>query len=99
MNDRMKEQWINDTCMMFQNTFKDINMTTVRNILTLALMDCEITKYTKAVTVYAGEPNEQIIKAFVVAKKVAGASDRTSRPNCVIAWMPLPKPFKVYKMR
>lgn len=22
-----------------------------------------------------------------------------SRPNCVIAWMPLPKPFKVYKMR
>ena len=55
----MNEQWINDTCMMFQNTFKGINMTTVRNILTLALMDCEITKYTKAVTVYAGEPNEQ----------------------------------------
>ena len=75
----MNEQWINDTCMMFQNTFKDINMTTVRNILTLALMDCEITKYTKAVTVYAGEPNEQIIKAFVVAKKVAGASDKTCK--------------------
>ena len=35
----MNEQWINDTCMMFQNTFKDINMTTVRNILTLALMN------------------------------------------------------------
>ena len=75
----MNEQWINDTCMMFQNTFKDINMTTVRNILTLALMDCEITKYTKAVTVYAGEPNEQIIKAFVVAKRVAGASDKTCK--------------------
>ena len=75
----MNEQWINDTCMMFQNTFKDINMTTVRNILTLALMDCEITKYTKAVTVYAGEPNEQIIKSFVVAKRVAGASDKTCK--------------------
>ena len=23
----MNEQWINDTCMMFQNIFKDINMT------------------------------------------------------------------------
>ena len=72
----MNEQWINDTCMLFQNTFKDIDTGTVRNILTLALMDCEITKYTKAVTVYKGEPNEQIIKAFVVAKRVAGASDR-----------------------
>ena len=73
------EQWINDTCMMFQKTFRDIDTGTVRNILTLALMDCEITKYTKAVTIYAGEPNEQIIKAFVVAKKVAGASDRTAK--------------------
>lgn len=75
----MNEQWINDTCMMFQNTFKDINMTTVRNILTLALMDCEITKYTKAVTVYAGKPNEQIVKSFIVAKRVGGASDKTCK--------------------
>lgn len=79
MNDHMKEQWINDTCMMFQKTFNDINMTTVRNILTLALMDCEITKYTKAVTIYAGTPNEQIIKAFIVAKRVAGTSDKTCK--------------------
>lgn len=71
-------QWINDTCMMFKNTLKDIDTGTVRNILTLALMDCEIIKYTKAVTVYKGEPNKQIIKAFIVAKKVAGASDRTA---------------------
>ena len=58
----MNEQWINDTCMMFQNTFKDINMTTVRNILTLALMDCEITKYTKAVTVYAVAIRKLIVR-------------------------------------
>jgi hypothetical protein len=57
----MNEQWINDTCMMFQNTFKDINMTTVRNILTLALMDCEITKYTKAVTVYKRQSIARIV--------------------------------------
>jgi site-specific recombinase XerD len=31
------------------------------------------------VTVYAGEPNEQIIKSFVVAKRVAGASDKTCK--------------------
>lgn len=77
MNDH-NSQWINDTCMMFKNTLKDIDTGTVRNILTLALMDCEIIKYTKAVTVYKGEPNKQIIKAFIVAKKVAGASDRTA---------------------
>lgn len=77
MNDHYS-QWINDTCMMFKNTLKDIDTGTVRNILTLALMDCEIIKYTKAVTVYKGEPNKQIIKAFIVAKKVAGASDRTA---------------------
>ena len=77
MNDH-NSQWINDTCMMFQNSIKDIDTGTVRNILTLALMDCEIIKHTKAVTVYKGEPNKQIIKAFIVAKKVAGASDRTA---------------------
>lgn len=77
MNDH-NSQWINDTCMMFKNTLKDIDTGTVRNILTIALMDCEIIKYTKAVTVYKGEPNKQIIKAFIVAKKVAGASDRTA---------------------
>ena len=77
MNDH-NSQWINDTCMMFKNTLKDIDTGTVRNILTLALMDCEIIKYTKAVTVYKGEPNKQIIKAFIVAKKVAVASDRTA---------------------
>lgn len=76
---RMNEQWINDTCMIFQNTFKDIDIATVRNILTLALMDCEVTKYTKAVTVYAGTPNEQIVKSFIVAKRVGGASDKTCK--------------------
>lgn len=40
MNDH-NSQWINDTCMMFKNTLKDIDTGTVRNILTLALMDCE----------------------------------------------------------
>ena len=33
----MNEQWINDTCMMFDRAFNDIDMNTVRNILTLAL--------------------------------------------------------------
>lgn len=73
----MKEQLINDICMMFDRSFKDIDLNTVRNILTVALNDCEVTRYTKALKVYEGDSNENIIKAFLVSKKVAGASDRT----------------------
>jgi site-specific recombinase XerD len=63
--------------MMFGRAFADIDLNTVRNILTLSLADCEITKQSKAVTVYEGEPNENTLKAFLVAKKVNGASDKT----------------------
>ena len=73
----MKQQLINNACMMFASAFKDINLETVRNILTVALEDYEVVKYTKAVTVYEGEPNEKVLKAFIVAKKVNGASDKT----------------------
>lgn len=73
----MKEQFINDTCMMFANAMPGIELDTVRNILELALSECEITRYSKAVTVYQGEPNEKILHAFLVAKRVAGSSDKT----------------------
>lgn len=73
----MKEQFINDTCMLFNRTFTDIDMNTVRNILTIALQDCEITKYSKAVTIYTGAPNEKVINAFQVTKLVAGSSNNT----------------------
>ncbi len=73
----MKEQLINDVCMMFSRAVEGIDLNTVRNILTLALSDCEVTKYTKALTIYEGDSNEKIIKAFLVAKRVNGASDKT----------------------
>jgi len=73
----MKQQLINNACMMFASAFKDINLETVRNILTVALEDCEVVKYTKAVTVYEGEQNDKLLKAFLVAKKVAGLSDKS----------------------
>lgn len=75
----MNEQWINDTCMMFDKAFNDIDMNTVRNILTLALADCEITKYSKAVTIYHGESNETVLKSFLVSKKVEGKSTSTAK--------------------
>lgn len=74
----MNEQWINDTCLLFIRTFNDIDIGTVRNILTLALADCEITKYTKAVKIYKGEPNKLILQNFLVSKRVAGASVKTA---------------------
>ena len=73
----MKEQWINNTCLIFARAFKDIDLNTVRNVLTLALADCEITKYSKAITIYKGEPNKTILQSFLVAKKVEGSSWRT----------------------
>lgn len=73
----MKEQIINDMCMMFGRAFTDIDLNTVRNIITLSLADYEITKQSKAVTVYEGDSNENMMKAFLVAKKVNGASDKT----------------------
>ena len=45
----MKEQWINNTCLIFAKVFEDIDLNTVRNVLTLALADCEITKYSQFV--------------------------------------------------
>lgn len=73
----MKEQWINDTCMMFARSFDNIDVSTVRNILTVALCDCDITKYSKAVALTDGDTNEKYIQLFIVSKKVGGASDRT----------------------
>jgi hypothetical protein len=35
----MKEQFINDTCMLFDRTFTGIDMDIVRNILTVALQN------------------------------------------------------------
>lgn len=74
----MKEQWINNTCLIFARAFKDIDLNTVRNVLTLALADCEITKYSKEITIYKGDPNEMILKSFLVAKKVEGSSINTA---------------------
>lgn len=75
----MKQQLINDMCFMFSKAFTDIDMNTVRNILTLSLADCEVSKYSKAVTVYTGDSNEKVLHAFLVAKKVNGASDSTCK--------------------
>lgn len=74
----MKEQWINNTCLIFAKVFEDIDLNTVRNVLTLALADCEITKYSKEITIYKGDPNEMILKSFLVAKKVEGSSINTA---------------------
>lgn len=75
----MKEQLINDVCMMFSRAMPDVDLSTVRNIMELALSECEVTRYTKEVTVYQGDSNDRILKAFLVAKRVAGASNKTIR--------------------
>ena len=73
----MKEKIINDVCLMIGKAYADIDLSTVRNILTLALKDCEITKRSTDVTVYEGNEDEELLQAFLVAKRVAGSSNKT----------------------
>ena len=73
----MREQLINDMCFMFTKFFPDIDTTTARNVITVSLEPYDITKRTTAVSVYEGDPIENVLKAFIVSKKVNGASDRT----------------------
>lgn len=72
-----KDKAIDNACMMLGKAYADIDLTTVRNILTLALRDYDVRKQTQAVTIYEGNEDEEIIKAFLVAKRVAGSSDKT----------------------
>lgn len=73
----MKEQFINDTCMMFATAFPNIDLERVRSIIALSLDKYEIRKNCKEVTVYEGDTNEKLLRNFLVAKRVNGASDRT----------------------
>lgn len=80
----MKEQFINETVLTFARVFPEINTETVRSVLSVALEHYTVTKTTTEVTTYNGDPNERIIKAFLVSKKVNGASDRTLKQYAFI---------------
>lgn len=73
----MKEQLINEACLVFARVLPEVNTNTVRSVLAVALEHYNVTKATTELTVYDGEPNEKILKAFLVSKKVNGASDKT----------------------
>lgn len=73
----MKEQLINDTCMLFATAFPDIDLERVRSIITLSMDGYDVKRTCKDVTTYEGDTNERVIKNFLVAKRVNGASDLT----------------------
>ena len=73
----MKEQFINDTCSLFSKHFAHSDMDTVRNILAMSLDGYRLEKENTDLVVYEGDQNEQMLKAFLVAKKVNGLADRT----------------------
>lgn len=74
-----KEQLINDACMLFMKFFPNIDNNTVRNILCMALNNYALQKTTGDLVVYEGEKNEQLIKRFLVTKRVNGLTERTLR--------------------
>lgn len=74
-----KEQLINNTCMLFMRFFPDIDNSTVRNILYMALTDYAVQKVTGELVLYEGDKNEQLIRRFLVTKRVNGLTERTLR--------------------
>lgn len=73
----MKEQLTYEMCLMFARVLPDVNTNTIRSVITVALEHYTVTKSTTEITTYNGDPNEKLLKAFLVAKKVNGASDKT----------------------
>lgn len=73
----MKEELINDICITLGKACPDLNLGTARNVLELTLDGYDIRKIQTELVVYDGDPTDKIIKSFLVAKKVNGASDKT----------------------
>lgn len=73
----MKEQLINEICLTFGRVLPDVNPNTIRSVLTVALEHYTVTKNTTELTVYELDPNEKLLMAFLVSKKVNGATDKT----------------------
>lgn len=73
----MKEQFINETSLLFAKVLPDVNADTIRSVLAVALEQYAVTKVSKDITVYELDQNEKLLRAFVVSKKVNGASDKT----------------------
>lgn len=77
VNIDMREQFINDTCILFQRLGEGVDLQKVRSILVMATNNYQMQKTTTEVAVYTGNENEKVLKAFLVAKKVNGCTFRT----------------------
>lgn len=77
VNVDMREQFINDTCVLFQRLDEGADLQKVRSILVMATNNYQMQKTTTEVAVYTGNENEKVLKAFLVAKKVNGCTFRT----------------------
>ena len=73
----LKERFLDEACMIFMKNMEDIDINRVKAVLTMALDGYTLQKDTKEVTVYEGDINERLFKAFLVSKKVSGLSDKT----------------------
>ena len=73
----LKERFLDEACMIFMKNMEDIDINRVKAVLTMALDGYTLQKDTTDVTVYEGDSNERLFKAFLVSKKVSGLSDKT----------------------
>lgn len=72
-----KETLVNEACNMLMKIISDTDPKTVRNILYLALEGYQFQKTTTEVTIYEGNQNEKLIRAFLVSKRVNGCTENT----------------------
>lgn len=59
--------------------FSDEQLDIIRNVLFMILPDYDINRTSHELTVYEGDINAQILKKFLVCKKINGCTDRTLR--------------------
>lgn len=70
-------EFIADVCDDMSEILDPFQRERLKNVLVLRLQDCTIERLETAVVPYEGMGNDQMIKKFIIAKKIVGLSEKT----------------------
>lgn len=74
-----KENLVNTIMIECMQKFPNIDHNLLRNIILVKMNDYEISREEREIVVYEGNVNDNLLKSFLIAKKVNGLTDRTLR--------------------
>ena len=77
VNVDMKDQFVNEACLLFQRLGDCPDLSRTRSILIMALSGYQMQKTGTELVVYQGDNNEKLLQTFLVTKKVNGCTHRT----------------------